>query len=52
MSQFGMDVRQDLLRQTLEDDSLSHAEKTLGLTHQTAFNMRHKLLMALEDFFL
>ena len=51
MSHFGMDVWQDLLRQTLEDDSLSHAEKTLGLTHQTAFNMRHKLLMALEDFF-
>ena len=51
MSHFGMDVWQDFLRQTLEGDSLSYAEKTLGLTHQTAFNMRHKLLMALEDFF-
>ena len=51
MSHFGMDVWQDLLRQTLEGDSLSYAGKTLGLTHQTAFNMRHKLLMALEDFF-
>lgn len=52
MSHFGMDVWQDFLRQTLEGDSLSYAEKTLGLTHQTAFNMRHKLLMALEDFFV
>ncbi len=51
MSHFGMDVWQDFLRQTLEGDSLSYAEKTLGLTHQTAFNMRHKLLMALGDFF-
>lgn len=51
MSHFGMDVWQDFLRQTLEGGSLSYAEKTLGLTHQTAFNMRHKLLMALEDFF-
>lgn len=50
MSHFGMDVWQDFLKQTLESDSLSYAEKTLGLTHQTAFTMRHKLLMALEDF--
>jgi len=51
MSHFGMDVWQEFLRQTLEGNSLSYAEKTLGLTHQTAFNMRHKLLMTLEDFF-
>lgn len=51
MSHLGMDVWQEFLRQTLEGDALSYAEKTLGLTHQTAFNMRHKLLMALEDFF-
>ncbi len=51
MSHFGMDVWQEFLRQTLEDDALSYAEKTPGLTHQTAFNMRHKLLMALGDFF-
>ncbi len=51
MSHFGMDVWQEFLRQTLEGDALSYAEKTLGLTHQTAFNMKHKLLMALEDFF-
>ena len=52
MSHFGMDVWQEFLRQTLEGCSLSYAEKTLGLTHQTAFNMRHKLLMAFEDFFV
>ncbi len=34
----------------MEGDSLSYAEKTLGLTHQTAFNMRHNLLIALGDF--
>lgn len=51
MSHFGMDVWQEFLRQTLEGNSLSYAEKTLGLTHQTAFSMRHKLLMTPEDFF-
>lgn len=51
MSHFGMDVWQDFLRQTLESDSLSYAKKPFGLTHQTAFNMRHKLLMALGVFY-
>lgn len=31
--------------------SLSYIEKTLGLAHQTAFNMRYKLLTTYGDFF-
>lgn len=39
----------DFIRNTLEGISLDESAECLGFSHTTAFNMRHKILTALED---
>lgn len=39
----------DFIRDTLCVESLNHSAEKFGFSHQTAFNMRHKVLMALQD---
>ena len=48
-SHYGIDVWEGLFNDTIAGHSLSYSEERLNLTHQTAFNMRHKLLLALQD---
>lgn len=39
----------DFIQDTLEGVSLDDSSERLGMSHPTAFNMRHKILTALED---
>lgn len=48
-SHFSRSVWADLIRDTLTGETLDSSAKKLGFSHQTAFNMRHKTLMALQD---
>lgn len=48
-SHFGQAVWEEFIRDTLYGVSLDESAKNLGFSHQTAFNMRHKVLMALQD---
>lgn len=41
----------DFIRDTLYGESLDDSAKKFGGSHQTAFNMRHKVLMAIQDVF-
>lgn len=50
-SHYNRSVWTDFIRDTLCGVSLDKSAKKYGFSHQTAFNMRHKLLMALQDFF-
>ncbi len=38
-----------LIEDTFNGLSLDHSAAKLGMTHQTAFNMRHKILLAMEE---
>lgn len=38
-----------MIEDTLNGNALSYSEKRLGISHQVAFNMRHKILLTLED---
>lgn len=48
-SHYGRSVWADFIRDTLCGDSLDHSAHEYGLSHQSAFNMRHKVLMALQN---
>lgn len=48
-SHYGEAVWNQVTRDTLEGQSLDKTAEKLGLSHQTVFNMRHKILMALEQ---
>ena len=48
-SHYGQSVWADFIRDTLCGDSLDGSAEKYGFSHQTAFNMRHKVLMALQD---
>ena len=48
-SHFSRSVWADFIRDTLKSESLDNSAAKLGFSHQTAFNMRHKVLMALQD---
>lgn len=47
-SHYQQSMWSDFIRDTLCGRSLEHSAKKFGFSHQTAFNMRHKLLMALQ----
>jgi hypothetical protein len=47
-SHSGEAVWKQLIRDTVEGKSLDKMASELDLTHATAFNMRHKVLLALE----
>ena len=48
-SHYNQSVWTDFIRDTLCGVSLDKSAKKYGFSHQTAFNMRHKILMALQD---
>lgn len=48
-SHYGRSVWHDFIRDTLSGMTLDHSAEKLGFSHQTAFNMRHKVLIALQD---
>lgn len=48
-SHFSRSVWTDFIHDTLTGESLDFSAEKLGFSHQTAFNMRHKVLMALQD---
>ena len=49
MSHFDKTIWQEMLQDTLDGQALAYSEKRLGISHQVAFNMRHKLLLAFQD---
>lgn len=48
-SHYDRSVWIDFIRDTLYAEVLDRSAKKFGFSHQTAFNMRHKVLMALQD---
>lgn len=48
-SHYGQSVWMDFIRDTLYAEALDNSSEKFGFSHQTAFNMRHKVLMALQD---
>lgn len=48
-SHYGQSVWADFVRDTLCGNSPDASAEKYGFSHQTAFNMRHKVLMALQD---
>lgn len=48
-SHFSRSIWADFIRATLEGETLDDSAEKFGFSHQTAFNMRHKALMALQD---
>lgn len=48
-SHFSQSVWADFIRDTLYGETLDNSAKEYGFSHQTAFNMRHKVLMALQN---
>ena len=48
-SHYTQSVWSDFIRDTLYGETLEEAVHKYGFSHQTAFNMRHKVLMALEN---
>lgn len=49
MSHYGKDIWEAMFLDTIEGNSLSYSERQLGISHQAAFNMRHKILLAMQD---
>ncbi len=49
MSHQPYDVWEGMIEDTLNGNSLSYSEDRLGISHQVAFNMRHKILLSLQD---
>lgn len=50
-SHYTQSVWSDFICDTLYGETLEYSAKKYGFSHQTAFNMRHKVLMALQDLF-
>lgn len=48
-SHFTADVWKESISDTIRGNSLSFTAARLGINHQTAFNMRHKILLALQQ---
>lgn len=48
-SHYGPSIWADFIRDTFSGKSLDYSAQKHGFSHQTAFNMRHKVLMALQD---
>lgn len=51
-SHYGKDIWNEMFLDTIAGNSLSFSEERLGLSHQTAFHMRHKILIAMQDILL
>ena len=48
MSHQNAAVWEGMIEDTVNGNALSYSEKRLGVSHQVAFNMRHKILLELE----
>lgn len=48
-SHFSRSIWADFIRDTLDGKTLDDSAEELGFSHQTAFNMRHKVLMAFQN---
>ena len=48
-SHFPASVWKEMIADTLHSNAIDFSAKRLGLYHQAAFHMRHKILMALQD---
>lgn len=48
-SHYDKSVWETMLEDTLDGNALSYSEKRLGISHDTAFHMRHKILCAIEQ---
>lgn len=48
MSHQSTEVWEVMVEDTVNGNALSYSEKNLGISHQVAFNMRHKILLELE----
>ena len=48
-SHFTVSVWKEMIADTLHGNSIDFSAKRLGLYHQAAFDMRHKILMALLE---
>ena len=48
-SHYSQSVWADFIRDTLCAEAMDDSAQKFGFSHQTAFNMRHKVLMALEN---
>ena len=48
-SHYGRSIWADFIKDTVTGDSLDKTAETYGFSHVTAFNMRHKVLMAIQD---
>lgn len=48
-SHFPAHVWKSVIADTVDTKSMDHTAERLGFSHQTAFNMRHKILMDMED---
>lgn len=48
-SHYSQSIWADFIRDTLYGETLDHSAEKYSFSHQTAFNMRHKVLMALQD---
>ena len=49
MSHQPVSVWKEVLTDTINGDAIDYTAKCLGLSHQCVFNMRHKILLALQD---
>ena len=49
-SHYTPSVWSEFIKDTLRGASLDYCSEKFGFSHQTAFNMRHKFLLALQDF--
>lgn len=49
-SHYSRSVWAEFIELTLDGQSLDDCAEKFGFSHQTAFNMRHKFLLALQDF--
>lgn len=48
-SHFPAHVWKSVIADTVETKSMDHTAERLGISHQTVFTMRHKILMAMEE---
>ena len=49
-SHYSPSVRSEFIKDTLRGEAIDSCAKKFGFSHPTAFNMRHKFLLALQDF--
>ena len=49
MSHYAEDIWREAITDTLQGYAIDHTARRLGLYHQAAFDMRHKILVALQE---